>query len=156
MCWRTERSGGGERPGVYQAELGAAATPASGERWADLSDECGEAGRTGQSASRTEPSSVEAETSRETYGPVDSTSAIRIIADAWADLVSNDEDAKAQQLLTATMEHPGVNKETLREALLDTVRQRSRGGPRRTESDDNSWKRGLERPSPEAGLGEGD
>ena len=66
---------------------------------------------------------------------MDSTGAIRIIADAWADLVSNDEDAKAQQLLTATMEHPDVDKETLREALLDTVRQRVRGALR-----DNSWK----------------
>ena len=110
-------------------ELGAAsasnhrATPASGERWADLSDECGEAGWTGRSASRTEPSSVEAATFREAYGPVDSTSAVRIIADVWADLVCNDEDAKSQQLLKTAMEHPGVDKETLREALLDTVKQ---------------------------------
>ena len=84
------------------------ATPASGERWADLSDECGEAGWTGGSASRTEPSSVEAAIFREAYGSVGSTSAARIIADAWADLVRNDD---------------GVDKETLREALLDTVRQ---------------------------------
>ena len=110
-------------------ELGAAsapnhrATPASGERWADLSDECGEAGWTGRSASRTEPSSVEAATFREACGPVDSTSAVRIIADVWADLVRNDEDAKSQQLLKTAMEHPGVDKETLQEALLDTVRQ---------------------------------
>ena len=71
---------------------------------------------------------------------MDSTSAVRIIADIWADLVRNDEDAKAQQLLKTAMEHPGVDKETLREALLDTVRQMIRGAPRRTESDDNSWK----------------
>ena len=32
-------------------------------------------------------------------------------------------DAKAQQLLKTAMEHPGVDKETLREALLDSVRQ---------------------------------
>ena len=116
-------------PECWGPELGAAsasnhrATPASGERWADLSDECGEAGWTGRSASRTEPSSVEAATFREAYGPVDSTSAVRIIADVWADLVCNDEDAKSQQLLKTAMEHPGVDKETLREALLDTVRQ---------------------------------
>ena len=78
------------------------ATPASGERWADLSDEC-------VSASRTELSNVEAATSRETYGPVDRASAIRIIADAWADLASNNEDDKAQQLLAATIEHLGVD-----------------------------------------------
>ena len=61
--------------------------------------------------------------SRGPHGPVHSTSAIRIIADAWADLASNDEDAKAQQLLKTAMEHPGVDKETLREALLDSVRK---------------------------------
>ena len=50
------------------------------------------------------------------------------------------KQCKAQQLLTATMEHPDVDKETLREALLDSVRQRVRGALRRTEPDDNSWK----------------
>ena len=77
----------------------------------------------GRSASRTEPSTVEVATFREAYGPVDSTSAVRIIADVWADLVRNDEDAESQQLLKTAMEHPGVDKESLREALLDTVRQ---------------------------------
>ena len=48
--------------------------------------------------------------SRGPDGPVDSTSAIRIIADAWADLGSNDEDAKAQQLLKTAMDHPGVDE----------------------------------------------
>ena len=56
------------------------------------------------------------------HGPVDCTSAVRI-ADLWADLVRNDENAKGQQLLKTAMEHPGVDNETLREALLDSVRQ---------------------------------
>ena len=59
---------------------------------------------------------------------MDNTSAIRIIADARADLVSNDEDAKAQQLLTATMEHLDVDKETLRAAAKDAYGQRRAGG----------------------------
>ena len=63
------------------------------------------------------------------------------IAGIWADFVSNDELDKAQQRLVAVLD-----KVTLREALLDTVRQTVRGAPRRTESDDNSWKEVLSDP----------
>ena len=43
-----------------------------------------------------------------------------------------------------------MDKETLEEALLDTVRQRQSvgGAPRRTESDDNSWKEIVSDPPP--------
>ena len=44
---------------------------------------------------------------------------------------------------SSATEHPDVDKETLREALHDTVRHMIRGAPRRTESDDNSWKEVL-------------
>ena len=81
---------GSKREDSGLTKRGDRTTPASGETWADLSDECGEAGWT-VSASRTEPSSVEVTTFREACGPVGSTITARIIADEWADLVRNDE-----------------------------------------------------------------
>ena len=70
------------------------------------------------------------------------------IAGIWADLVSNDEFDKAQQLLVTVSEHPDVDKETLADALLATVRQKVRRASRRTESDDNSCKEVLSDPPP--------
>ena len=70
------------------------------------------------------------------------------IAGIWADLVGHDELDKAQQLLVTVSEHPDVDKEILRGALLDTVRQTVRGAPRRTESHDNSGNEVLSDPLP--------
>ena len=83
--------------------------------------------RTESGAIRTKPPSDEAATARRMAG-------------LWADLICNDEDHRAQQLLAAVSEHPDVDQETLGGALVDSVRQMARGVPRRTASIDRGWK----------------